>query len=196
MELILTERIIKLGQLGDLVNVKSGYARNYLIPQGKAIRASKENLKKFEEERTHREADNLQTKNEALNLAKKIEGLSIVVIRSASETGQLYGSVNDKDITKHVTESGFIINHKQVVLEKTLKEIGLTKVQIKLHPEVFVDVNLNIARTSEEASAQAKIGTAVIDKEINDKDLVTSSEIHENMGKNNNDTNSVSKELN
>ena len=169
MEIILTEKIKKLGHLGDIVKVRSGYARNFLIPYGKAIRATKENLKKFEEERNQREAHNLETKKEAEKVASKINGLSIIIIRSASESGQLYGSVNTRDIMKSVIDSGFTITHKQVILESTLKELGLIKVKIELHPEVLVDINLNIARSNEEAETQERTGKAVIEKvEVSD----------------------------
>ena len=164
MEIILTEKIKKLGHLGDIVSVRSGYARNFLIPYGKAIRATKENLKKFEEERSQREAHNLETKKEAEKVASKINNLSIIIIRSASESGQLYGSVNTRDIMKSIIDSGFTITHKQVILENTLKELGLFKVKIELHPEVLVEINLNIARSSEEAKTQEKTGEAVVEK--------------------------------
>ena len=163
MNIILTERINNLGKLGEVVKVKAGYARNYLLPQGKAIRATKENLKVFEKERSQREADNMKNIQEAESLSKKVKGLSIVILRSASETGQLYGSVSNRDISRLVTDNGFPISYKQVILNKTIKELGIHFIEITLHPEVNVEIKLNVARTQEEAETQEKTGEAVIE---------------------------------
>ena len=163
MNIILTERINNLGKLGEVVKVKDGYARNYLLPQGKAIRATKENLKVFEKERSQREADNIKNIKEAESLSEKVKGLSIVILRSASETGQLYGSVSNRDISKLVTDNGFPISYKQVILNKTIKELGIHFIEITLHPEVIIEIKLNVARTQEEAGTQEKTGEAVIE---------------------------------
>ena len=163
MNIILTERINNLGKLGEVVKVKAGYARNYLLPQGKAIRATKENLKVFEKERSQRESDNIKNIKAAESLSKKVKGLSIVILRSASETGQLYGSVSNRDISRLVTDNGFPISYKQVILNKTIKELGIHFIEITLHPEVNVEIKLNVARTQEEAETQEKTGEAVIE---------------------------------
>ncbi len=163
MNIILTERINNLGKLGEVVKVKDGYARNYLLPQGKAIRATKENLKVFEKERSQREADNIKNIQEAESLSKKVKGLSIVILRSASETGQLYGSVSNRDISRLVTDNGFPISYKQVILNKTIKELGIHFIEITLHPEVNVEIKLNVARTQEEAETKEQTGEAVIE---------------------------------
>ena len=169
MELILTERVENLGQLGDIVKVKGGYARNFLLPQGKAILANKDNLKKFEKERSQREAENLRSKTEASRLSEEMRDLNLILIRSASETGQLYGSVNTRDIMKGIIDKGFNINHQQVILDQPIKELGLIKVKIKLHPEVVISILLNVARTLEESVIQQKTGIAVIDKPTSEK---------------------------
>ena len=169
MELILTERVENLGQLGDIVKVKGGYARNFLLPQGKAILANKDNPKKFEKERSQREAENLKSKTEASKLSEEMQDLNLILIRSASETGQLYGSVNTRDIMKGIIEKGFNINHQQVILDQPIKELGLIKVKIKLHPEIIISILLNVARTLEESVIQQKTGIAVIDKPTSEK---------------------------
>ncbi len=169
MELILTERVENLGQLGDIVKVKGGYARNFLLPQGKAILANKDNLKKFEKERSQREAENLKSKTEASKLSEEMQDLNLILIRSASETGQLYGSVNTRDIMKGIIDKGFNINHQQVILDQPIKELGLIKVKIKLHPEIIISILLNVARTLEESVIQQKTGIAVIDKPDSEK---------------------------
>ena len=163
MNIILTERINNLGKLGEVVKVKAGYARNYLLPQGKAIRATKENLEIFEKERSHREAENIKNIQEAESLSEKVKGLSIVILRSASETGQLYGSVSNRDISRLVADNGFTISYNQVILNKTIKELGLYFIGITLHPEVIIEIKLNVARTKEEAEIQEKTGEAVIE---------------------------------
>ena len=161
MQIILLERIEKLGQMGDLVNVKPGYARNYLLPQGKALRANKANMERFESERAQREADNLTKRSEAENEAKKMEGLAVNMVRAASEMGQLFGSVTSRDIAEAVTEAGFTISRSQVIMDRAIKTLGLTNTRIRLHPEVSVSVIVNIARSMAEAETQLKTGVAV-----------------------------------
>ena len=161
MEVILMERIEKLGQMGDVVRVKPGYARNYLLPRGKARRATKENLAVFEEQRAQLEAENLERRQEAEKVAEKMAGLSVIVLRQAGETGQLYGSVNSRDIAEAVTEAGFTVGRNQIELNKVIKTLGLHDLQVRLHAEVAVDLRVNVARTEAEAEAQAKSGTMV-----------------------------------
>ncbi|WP_349360999.1 50S ribosomal protein L9 [Stappia sp.] len=156
MQIILLERVNKLGQMGEVVKVKDGYARNYLLPQGKALRASKANLARFETERAQLEARNLERKSEAEGVAKSLDGKSFVLIRQAGETGQLYGSVSTRDIAEALTEGGFSALRSQVRLDKPLKTIGLHTVIVLLHPEVEVEITLNIARSNDEAERQAK----------------------------------------
>ena len=166
MNIILTEKINSLGKLGDTVKVKDGYARNFLLPQGKAIRATKENLDIFNKEKSKRESENQNNKHEAEKLSKNIKNISIIILRPASETGQLYGSVSKRDIANEMIEKGFVITHKQIIIQKTVKELGLQKINISLHPEVIVEIKLNVARTIEEALIQEKTGEAIIDKKI------------------------------
>lgn len=172
MQIILLERVEKLGQMGDLVNVKPGYARNYLLPQGKALRANKANLERFESERAQREADNLEQRKDAEVEATKMHGLAVNMVRAASEMGQLFGSVTSRDIAEAVTEAGFTITRDQVVLDKAIKTLGLTDVRIRLHPEVSVEIVVNIARTLQEAETQLKTGNAVTGDADDAKDLV------------------------
>ena len=168
MQIILLERIEKLGQMGDLVNVKPGYARNYLLPQGKALRANKANMERFESERAQREADNLKHRSQAETEAKKMDGLAVNMVRAASEMGQLFGSVTSRDIAEAVTEAGFTIDRSQVVMDRAIKALGLTETRIRLHPEVSVSVIVNIARSLAEAETQLKTGIAVTG-EVNDE---------------------------
>ena len=161
MEVILLERIEKLGQMGDVVNVKTGFARNYLLPQNKALRKTKQNLSRFESERAQLEADNLTRKNEAENIAGKLENMNVTIIRAAGETGQLYGSVTSRDIAESVTRAGISINKNQVILNRALKVLGLEPIRISLHPEVSVEITANIARNKEEAEQQLSQGYAV-----------------------------------
>ena len=154
MEVILIEKVERLGKLGDIVQVKNGYAKNFLLPQGKAIRASKDNLKKFDNEKKNIEEQNSKTKIEAEEICKTLEGTEITIIRSASETGQLYGSVSKRDISNLINDLGHKVEHNQVILEKTIKDLGLLTINLKLHPEVMVEIKLNIARSEEEALAQ------------------------------------------
>jgi len=156
VDLILLERVENLGQMGQLVKVKPGFARNYLLPQKKALRATKENLAYFESQRAQLEANNLHRKSEATEVAGKLEGLSVVVVRQAGESGQLYGSVSARDIAEAVSEAGFTIEKRQVVLERPIKSLGLHSVRIVLHPEVFAGITANVAQSAEEAEMQAK----------------------------------------
>jgi len=162
MEIILLERIVNLGQMGDLVTVKPGYARNYLLPQGKALRATKENRERFDNERSQLEADNLNRKGEAEKVAEKMKDLSVSLIRAASEMGQLYGSATARDISDAVSEKGFTINRNQIDLNTAIKTLGLFPVRVALHPEVFVEVTVNIARSADEAAEQIKLGRAIV----------------------------------
>ncbi len=171
MNIILLERIEKLGQMGELVSVKAGYARNFLLPQGKAIFASKQNIKMFEEKKSQLEGENITRKTEAKNLADNISFKEIVIIRAASESGQLYGSVSAKDISNAVTEAGLSIKKSQVILNKAIKTLSYEDILIKLHPEVSIDLKLNIARSVEEAKEQSKSGKAIITTEITGGDI-------------------------
>lgn len=155
MEVILLERVAKLGQMGDVVTVKPGYARNYLLLQGKALTASKENIAQFEAQKAQLEANNLETKKEAEALAQRIDGEVFVVIRSASDGGNLYGSVTPRDVAAVTTEAGYTVERKQVIIPLPIKELGMHKVDIYLHPEVEVQITLNVARSPEEAELQA-----------------------------------------
>jgi len=156
VELILLQRVEKLGQMGQLVKVRPGFARNYLLPQKKALRATKENLAYFESQRAQLEANNLQRKSEATEIGGKLEGLTVVIVRQAGESGQLYGSVSARDIADAVTEAGFTIEKRQVVLERPIKTLGLHPLKIVLHPEVSLTVTANVAQSAEEAQMQAK----------------------------------------
>ena len=155
MQIILLERVPKLGQMGQVVNVKPGYARNFLIPQGKALRATKSTLEDFERRRVQLEANNLQAKDEAQALASKVDGRSVSILRQASETAQLYGSVSARDIAVAFTEAGITLDRQQFQLDEPIKMLGLHKVVVALHPEVEVTVTVNVARSQEEADIQA-----------------------------------------
>ncbi|MCX2723173.1 50S ribosomal protein L9 [Roseibium salinum] len=155
MQVILLERIARLGQMGDTVRVRDGYARNFLLPQGKALRANKSNLERFERERAQLEARNLERKAEAEAVASKLDGESLVMIRSAGETGQLYGSVSTRDVAEGLTKAGFSVGRSQVELRFPIKTIGVHNVLIQLHPEVEVSVTVNVARSEDEAARQA-----------------------------------------
>ncbi|MEM6619852.1 MAG: 50S ribosomal protein L9 [Pseudomonadota bacterium] len=155
MDVILLERVAKLGQMGDVVAVKPGYARNFLFPQGKALRASKANIADFEGRKAQLEAQNLESKAEAEAVAAKLNGQQFVVIRSASDSGALYGSVTTRDAAAVAKEEGFAMDRKQCVLERPIKELGLHKMAVVLHPEVEATVELNVARSTEEAELQA-----------------------------------------
>lgn len=155
MQVILLERVSKLGQMGDVVNVKQGYARNFLLPKGKALRASEANIKSFEGQKAQLEANNLESKKEADAAADKLNGQILVVIRSASDAGSLYGSVSTRDAADAATEAGFTVDRKQVALTRPIKELGLHIVHVTLHPEVDAEITLNVARSVEEAELQA-----------------------------------------
>ena len=155
MQVILLERVAKLGQMGEVVDVKSGYARNYLLPQGKALSASEANIASFEARKAQLEAQNLETKKEAESMAAKLDGQQFIVIRSASDAGALYGSVTTRDAADAATENGFTLDRKQVVLAGPIKHLGVHSVSIVLHPEVTAEINLNVARSPEEAELQA-----------------------------------------
>ncbi|MCA0922888.1 50S ribosomal protein L9 [Pseudooceanicola nanhaiensis] len=155
MDVILLERVAKLGQMGDVVSVKPGYARNYLLLQGKALTASKENIASFEAQKAQLEARNLETKKEAEALGEKLDGQVFVVIRSASDGGNLYGSVTPRDAAQVATEAGFSVDRKQVIIPMPIKDLGLHPVNVTLHPEVEAVITLNVARSPEEAELQA-----------------------------------------
>lgn len=155
MEVVLLERVEKLGQMGDVVSVKDGYARNYLLPQSKALRATKANMAHFETQRAQLEARNLEMKKEAEAVAEKLDGQQFIIIRSASEAGSLYGSVTSRDAADMATEGGFTISKGQVVLERPVKELGLHTMKVVLHPEVSAEITINVARSEEEAELQA-----------------------------------------
>lgn len=156
MQVILLERIPRLGQMGDTVRVRDGFARNFLLPQGKALRANDENRKRFERERVQLEAKNLERREEAEQVGEKLNGESFIVIRQAGETGQLYGSVSTRDIADILGEGGFTIARNQVELNQPIKALGIHEVSIRLHPEVAVTVTMNIARSQDEAERQAR----------------------------------------
>ena len=155
MQVILLERVAKLGQMGDVVDVKPGYARNFLLPQGKALTASKANIAAFEAQKAQLEARNLETRKEAEALAERLDGQQFVVIRQASDGGALYGSVSTRDVADAASEAGFSLDRKQVLIEKPIKELGLHKIMVRLHPEVEAEITLNVARSNEEAELQA-----------------------------------------
>ncbi len=155
MDIILLERVAKLGQMGEVVKVKEGYARNYLLPQGKALRVNAANIARFEAEKAQMEARNLETKKEAEALAEKLDGQTFIVIRSASDAGSLYGSVTTRDAAEAATAAGYTVDKGQVVLNATIKDLGLHEVNVVLHPEVTAVINMNVARSVEEAELQA-----------------------------------------
>jgi large subunit ribosomal protein L9 len=156
MEVILLERVAKLGQIGDTVKVKDGFARNFLLPNGKALRATEANKKKFEGMKAQIEAQNLERKTEAEAVAKKVDGKSVILVRQAGETGQLYGSVSTRDIADALTKDGVSVERRQIVLNSPIKTIGLHVLPVALHPEVEVKITVNVARTPDEAERQAR----------------------------------------
>ena len=164
MQVILLERVESLGQMGDVVNVKPGYARNFLLPRQKALRATKENVVYFDTQKKVLEGENLKRKGEAEKVAKKMEGTKVAIIRQASEAGQLYGSVTARDIADGVVAKGFKVDRSQVRMDRSYKILGLYPVKVSLHPEVTVDVTINIARSVEEAKIQEEKGEALISK--------------------------------
>ncbi|WP_062762663.1 50S ribosomal protein L9 [Falsirhodobacter sp. alg1] len=155
MKVILLQRVAKLGQMGEVVSVKDGYARNFLLPQGKALRANDMNIKSFEARKAQLETENLETRKEAEVVGQKLDGQQFIVIRSASDSGALYGSVTTRDVAEAATEAGFTVDRNLVVLDRPIKDLGLHPVTIVLHPEVSVKVTINVARSKEEAELQA-----------------------------------------
>ena len=166
MQIILLERVEKLGQMGDVVTVKPGYARNFLLPRGKALRANKANLAKFEAEKAELVARNDKAKGEALAVAKNLEGVAVSIVRAASEMGQLFGSVNARDIATALAEAGHEVDRRSIVMDKAIKTLGLIDMRVNLHAEVSVSITLNIARSLEEAQTQLASGKAVIASEL------------------------------
>lgn len=158
MEVILLERIEKLGQMGDVVKVKAGFARNYLLPQKKALRATESNRGRFAQQRSQLEATNLARRQEAEAIAGKVDGLVVVLIRQAGETAQLYGSVSARDVALAVSEAGVTVERRQVLMDRPIKTLGLHQVRVALHPEVVVSVTANVAKSAAEAEAQRKAG--------------------------------------
>ena len=169
MDVILLERIERLGQIGDVVKVKQGFARNFLLPTKKALRATAENKKRFEEQRAQIEANNLKRREEAEKVKDKVDGLKVVIIRQASETGILFGSVSSRDISDGVTKAGFTVDRRQVILDKPIKTLGLHDVRVALHPEVIVKVVANVAKSEDEAVAQEKAGGFVNAEQAEDQ---------------------------
>jgi large subunit ribosomal protein L9 len=182
MKVILLERIEKLGQMGDVVSVKNGYARNFLLPQGKAQRATEATLKAFESRRTQLEAKNLELRKEAEDISGRMADLHVTVIRQSSDSGQLYGSVNTRDITDAVSEAGFTIERRQVQLTRPIKTIGIHQVEIRLHPEVIVEVGINVARSEDEAAAQLR-GENVFAQDDDEEEVIDIEEVEELLEK-------------
>lgn len=171
MQVILLERVPKLGQMGEVVRVKDGYARNFLLPRAKALRATKANIAHFETQRAQLEARNLEAKKDADGVAKKLDGKTYVIIRQAGETGQLYGSVATRDIADVITAEGVSVNRAQVEINSPIKTIGLHTVPVRLHPEVEVKVTVNVARSPEEAEKQARGESVLAREDVNLDDL-------------------------
>ncbi|MBV9137820.1 MAG: 50S ribosomal protein L9 [Hyphomicrobiales bacterium] len=171
MEVILLERVAKLGQIGDVVRVKDGFARNFLLPRKKALRATEVNRKRFETQRAEIEARNLELKQEAKAVAEKLDGHSIVLIRQAGEGGQLYGSVSPRDIAEALGKSRFKVSREQVILNTPIKALGLHAVPVHLHPEVDVKITVNVARSAEEAERQARGEVIAVREETSLEDL-------------------------
>ena len=165
VQLVLLERIPKLGVMGDIVNVKPGYARNFLLPMKKAMRASEANIERFKSQRKELEAKNVETKKEAESIKEKINGSAFVIIRSASDSGSLYGSVTNRDAEEAMKTQGLIIDKKQIILIKPIKELGLHKLEVNLHPEVTASIEINVARSIEEAEIQ-KSGKTIQDAKL------------------------------
>jgi large subunit ribosomal protein L9 len=171
MNIILLERVAKLGQMGEVVRVKNGYARNFLLPRGKALRATEANKKHFDGQRAQLETRNLERKGEAEAIGEKLNGQVFTIIRQAGDSGQLYGSVSTRDIAEAATAGGFSVERNQVILHTPIKTLGLHKAPVHLHPEVDVEIVVNIARSAEEAERQAKGESAVLHEETNMADL-------------------------
>ena len=170
MQIILLERVEKLGYMGDVVTVKPGYARNFLLPRGKALRANKANMARYEAEKAELVARNDAAKGEALATAKNLEGVAVSIVRAASEMGQLFGSVNARDIAIALEEAGHNVDRRQIVMDKAIKTLGLIDMRVNLHAEVSVSITLNIARSIEEAQTQLASGKAVIASELDEAD--------------------------
>lgn len=168
MQVVLLERVEKLGQMGEVVKVKNGFARNFLLPRGKALRATKANIEQFEAQRAQLEARNLERKGEAGKVASKLDGKVFAVLRQAGETGLLYGSVNTRDIAAAVTEGGYSIDRNQVVLDTPIKTVGMHEVKIQLHPEVRSKITLNVARNADEAERQARGEDVTVEQDEDD----------------------------
>ncbi len=174
IELILMQRIDKLGQMGDVVRVKPGFARNYLLPRKLALRANKANLAHFETQRAQLEAQNLKKREEAERMSERMAGLSVVIIRQAGESGSLYGSVSARDVAAAISESGVTVHRDQIVLDQPIKTLGLTQVKLVLHPEVSLPITVNVARSPEEAEKQARgeqVGLAAEEELVQEDDL-------------------------
>ena len=181
MEVILLERIEKLGQMGDVVKVKDGFARNFLLPQKKALRASEHNLAYFEKEKVTLEANNLKQKQEAEVILTKLDDFNLIIIRQAGETGQLYGSVNTNDVKTSLNENGFVVEKNQIKLDKPIKELGIHKVSVKLHPEVQAIISVIVSRTESEAETLIKGDEIKIESEENliSEDTINLEEVFE-----------------
>ena len=181
MEVILLERIEKLGQMGDVVKVKDGFARNFLLPQKKALRASEDNLAYFEKEKVTLEANNLKQKQEAEVILTKLDDFNLIIIRQAGETGQLYGSVNTNDVKTSLNENGFLVEKNQIKLDKPIKELGIHKVSVKLHPEVQAIISVIVSRTESEAETLIKGDEIKIESEENliSEDTINLEEVFE-----------------
>ncbi len=181
MEVILLERIEKLGQMGDVVKVKDGFARNFLLPQKKALRASEDNLAYFEKEKVTLEANNLKQKQEAEVILTKLDDFNLIIIRQAGETGQLYGSVNTNDVKTSLNENGFVVEKNQIKLDKPIKELGIHKVSVKLHPEVQAIISVIVSRTESEAETLIKGDEIKIESEENliSEDTINLEEVFE-----------------
>jgi len=184
MQVILLERIGSLGQMGDVVSVKPGFARNFLLPKKKALRATKDNLAYFEARKAQFEATNLERRSEAEAVGGKLDGVKIVVIRQAGDSGQLYGSVTARDIAETLSEEGFKVDRGQVAIDRPIKALGLSDVRIRLHPEVSVAITVNVARSADEAALQEKYGGAIptgdMDREEEEEATVEAAELFEN----------------
>lgn len=177
MEVILMQRIEKLGQMGDVVSVKPGFARNYLLPQKKAMRATKENMARFETQRAQLEAENLKRREEAERVAKDLDGMTVTLIRQAGESGQLYGSVTSRDVSEAVTAGGVTVSRGQIDLGAVIKMLGLHKVRVRLHPEVIVTVTANVARSDEEAKIQLESGRVMSVEEMRQAEEAAEAEL-------------------
>jgi len=177
MQVILMQRIEKLGQMGDVVSVKPGFARNYLLPQKKAMRATKENMARFETQRAQLEAENLKRREEAERVAKDLDGMTVTLIRQAGESGQLYGSVTSRDVSEAVTAGGVTVSRGQIDLGAVIKVLGLHKVRVQLHPEVVVIVTANVARSEEEAKIQLESGRVVSAEELRQAEEAAEAEL-------------------